>query len=203
MNKQLSLKKSQRVALLGKRDSFVGRATIDAALAQRVMELAAYREADVVLSYFSVGAEVDTREILKAALGAKKRVVLPRVVAHTRELAWYEVADFEHLVPSKFGVLEPDPEACAQVDVADPVFQQPSVALVPGLTFDVAGYRLGYGGGYYDTFLSRWMGTSVGLCREAFLCPSLAALGLVEPHDRRVGWVVSEAQTIRCDNTLQ
>lgn len=67
-----------------------------------------------------------------------------------------------------------------------------ALALVPGIAFDRRGFRLGYGGGYYDAFLSAFAGTSLGLCRSSSLFGSLGALGAREPHDVPVSVVVTE-----------
>ena len=64
-----------------------------------------------------------------------------------------------------------------------------ALALVPGLAFDAAGFRLGYGGGFYDTFLADFPGTTVGLCRTC----QLSAVPLPRgPYDLPVGLVVTE-----------
>lgn len=63
-----------------------------------------------------------------------------------------------------------------------------ALALVPGLAFDAAGFRLGYGGGFYDTFLPTFPGTSMGLCRAAQLADHLPH----EDYDMPVDEVVTE-----------
>lgn len=85
------------------------------------------------------------------------------------------------------GIEEPAARGERRVDPA--CLDERSVALVPGLAFDEMGYRLGYGGGFYDTFLGRFRGVSIGLCRDAALMPSLADMGALEVHDRAVGIV--------------
>ena len=66
-----------------------------------------------------------------------------------------------------------------------------AIALVPGLAFDAQGYRIGYGGGYYDAFLTAFPGVAIGLCRRTQLAESLRTQGVVEPHDIPVQIVVS------------
>ncbi|MBO7674939.1 MAG: 5-formyltetrahydrofolate cyclo-ligase, partial [Atopobiaceae bacterium] len=111
----------------------------------------------------------------------------------TRDMTWHRVDSLVGLKQSRMGIWEPVPATHAQVD---PREWSQGIALVPGLMFDHRGYRLGYGGGFYDSFLSSFAGTSVGLCREAQLVDSLAALGALEPHDRAVDLVVTEARTL-------
>lgn len=167
------------------------RARVDGAIARRVAGLPEFSRAEVVLTYLSFGAEVDTREVIRLAWEAGKAVALPRCVPGTREMRWFAVRDLGHLVRSRFGVEEPVPDAATEVLPADAAEGRPMLALVPGLSFDAAGYRIGYGGGYYDRFLASFSGVSVGLCREAFLArPGTLPL---DAHDLPVDLVVTEA----------
>ncbi|WP_293674234.1 5-formyltetrahydrofolate cyclo-ligase, partial [uncultured Parolsenella sp.] len=110
-----------------------------------------------------------------------------------RRLAWYEVGVGETFERSRMGIDEPHERPERLVDVG--ALDADALALVPGLAFDARGYRLGYGGGFYDAFLRDFAGMSVGLCRSAMLLESLAALGATEPHDLPVGLVVTEMGT--------
>lgn len=168
------------------------RAGVDAALARRVLGLPQWEAAPIVLAYLSVREEVDTRALVASALAAGKRVAAPRVVG-PRRLAWYEVGVGEAFERSRMGIDEPHERPERLVDVA--ALGADALALVPGLAFDARGYRLGYGGGFYDAFLHDFAGMSVGLCRSAMLLESLAALGATEPHDLPVGLVVTEMGT--------
>lgn len=168
------------------------RAAAGAAIASRVTSLAEYADARVVLTYLSIGDEVQTRGIIRDAWSRGKVVALPRCVPHSRRMRWYRVESLDGLERSKFGVLEPVADAAAEFD---PNAVPNALAIVPGLTFDARGYRLGYGGGFYDTFLAGFGGTSVGICREA----QLSASGelAIDAHDLPVKVVVTEAQVIR------
>ena len=164
-----ALKKQLRARMKALRDDMGAekRAEIDAGIARQVIAHEAYLSADMVFTYLSVGAEVDTRAIMRDAWERGKRVAIPRCVPGSRLMDWYEVRDFDHLETSAFGVEEPlaDPEAI--VDVPGPDSDIRAIALVPAFTFDRQGYRLGYGGGFYDTFLPAFGGISAGLCRAA------------------------------------
>ena len=71
------------------------------------------------------------------------------------------------------------------------------LAIVPGLAFDRQGFRLGYGGGFYDTFLSGFAGIAAGLCREALAVDDLAAAGVLDAHDQACDLVLTDARTLR------
>ncbi len=168
------------------------RAQADAAIAARARALPELAGADLVLAYLSFGAEVDTRALIAWAWDAGKRVALPCCVPGTRALDWYITDSFEGLVRCRFGMDEPAPDSARALDPSQAGPR--AVALVPGLAFDRRGFRIGYGGGFYDRFLAAFPGVSVGLCRDAALLPALPGL---EPHDQPVAAVVTESEVLR------
>ncbi len=170
------------------------RLRMDSRIADRVLSLPEYAQANTLFAYKAFGSEVETRGIIEHAWKDGKAVLLPRCVPGVREMAWYRIDSLDGLVTSSFGVDEPahDPE-----HEIDPHMISHGLALVPGLMFDPQGCRLGYGGGYYDVFLSRVDPvriTAVGLCRNCQLC---SRVEVVEPHDRRVQMVVTESALYR------
>jgi len=140
------------------------RAAADARVAAQVVAHPAYRAAETVFTYLSVGAEVDTRAIIRDAWARGKQVAVPRVVPGTRAMAWYAIDGFDGLETSPFGIEEPPADDVRRVAVPGGEGAA-AVALVPAFTFDAQGYRIGYGGGFYDKFLPTFGGTSLGLCR--------------------------------------
>ncbi len=171
-----------------------GRSQADAAIEARFLSLPEFAEMDVLLAYLDFGPEVVTRGIIRAAWDAGKTVALPWCVPGTHEMRWYKVSSFDALVRSKLGVEEPVPDDANEQLLGT---GQKMIALVPALTFDAAGYRLGYGGGFYDTFLATFDGMGVGLCREAQWSDDLCAEGIIDVHDLPAHLVVTEKRVIR------
>ena len=171
-----------------------GRAVADAAIAERVARLPEFIEADAVFTYLSVGAEVDTRSLIRASWDVGKLVAVPRCVPNTNEMRWHRLESFEGLERGSFGIEEPPDNDSTLVGVPAPGSGTRAVALVPGYSFDAAGYRLGYGGGFYDVFLPRFGGVSIGLCRAV----QFSAVPLPrDSHDVPVDIVVCDAQVTR------
>lgn len=169
-----------------------GRASRDAAIADGVTRLPEYLAADTVLTYLSVGDEVDTRALVRDTWVRGKSVALPWCVPGTRRMRWFYVSSLDGLVRSPFGVEEPVPDPAREVD---PKAGPGALAVVPGLSFDERGYRMGYGGGFYDVSLAEFAGASIGLCREPQMAP-VGTLALDE-HDVPVDVVVTEERVIR------
>ena len=171
-----------------------GRAEIDAGIEAQLKALPEFAQAEVLLAYLDFGPEVRTRGIIQRAWDAGKTVALPWCVPGTHEMRWFIITSFDDLVRSSLGVEEPVPN-----DETEQLLGtgERMIALVPGLTFDAAGYRLGYGGGFYDTFLAKFDGVSVGLCREAQFSNNLVAEGIIDAHDLPAQLVVTEEHIIR------
>ena len=172
------------------------RRIMDGNIRDAVLKSDEWKRAKVVFAYLSFGDEVGTRMLIKAGLEAGKTVAIPRVVGE-RQMAWYRIESMAELTTpgvlekSKYGIDEPREVPERLVDVAAAcaeVGPENAVALVPGLAFDANGYRIGYGGGFYDVFLADFPGVSLGLCRRAFY---LTELPFADEHDLPVTRVVT------------
>ncbi len=183
MDNKNALRQQARAAREAWEERYLQRA--DSAIARRILEMEIWRAADTVFTYISIGREVDTRTLIEAALAQGKRVCAPRCIRKGRMEA-RRIRSIRELVPASFGLLEP-PESVALVRPGEI-----DLILVPCLAADNAGYRLGYGGGYYDRFLAGAKGVSICLCRERALWESVPR----DAHDARVDFVVTEAGTI-------
>lgn len=199
----LDLRKAQ-YAQAGKKE--------DAQITANFIATPQYKNATCILTYLSFGEEIDTWEIIKHAQANRKTIVAPRCVKNSHEMQWYELPPLNfaevsspekastsnqnpQLEKSTFGMLEPCTKTCPKLDSS--AYNTPgTIAIVPGLTFDKLGYRLGYGGGFYDTFLKKFTGTSIGLCRSTFLQNDLRERGIIEPHDLPVDIVITPTTII-------
>lgn len=133
--------------------------SLDAEIQSRLLTLRQYSACKTVFTYVSKDIEVDTFALIKAALANGKRVAVPKCVKDTRDMTFYYIRSLDDLEPGSFGVMEPIESRCTRVkDFSS------GLCIVPGLSFDAEGYRLGYGKGYYDRFLSKFGGITVGLC---------------------------------------
>lgn len=131
---------------------------MDAEIARRLMQTRQFQQAGTMLIYVATSIEVETRPIIEAAWELGKRVAVPYCIDGTREMMFYQITDFSQLERRTFGVWEPVPQRCALMeDFSD------SICVVPALAYDLEGYRLGYGAGYYDRFLSRYPGYKIGI----------------------------------------
>jgi 5-formyltetrahydrofolate cyclo-ligase len=143
-------KRALRARVLAARDALdpMARAAGARAIASRIAALPSFDGATTLLATLPFGSEWDVRPLAQAALDRGKTLVLPRVDATARVLVLHRVADLDtDVLPGFRGIAEPSPRA----PVVRPV--EVDCVLVPGIAFDAAGRRLGYGGGYYDRLL--------------------------------------------------
>lgn len=132
---------------------------LDASIQCRLLTLEEYARADTIFTYVSKAGEVDTLSVITAALANRKRVAAPRCVPDTFDMEFYYITSLSDLEKGAFGVLEPIVEKCARVGDSYGC----ALCIVPGLSFDAQGYRLGYGKGYYDRYLAQFRGVTVGV----------------------------------------
>lgn len=169
------------------------RAAWETAILQRLLALPAFRDAPLVTGYVATRGEIDLTPLWHATVEAGKTYALPVSLtgAHDGVLSFCATPGFvpKALIRGRFGIAEPP----ADFPVLDPRDLSGAVLVVPGLCFDDEGYRLGYGGGYYDRYLTtlRSLGvavTTVGLAFSVCHVPLLPH----EPHDRAVDLILDE-----------
>ncbi|HEY1557360.1 MAG TPA: 5-formyltetrahydrofolate cyclo-ligase [Kofleriaceae bacterium] len=179
-----------RRTMLSQRDALTAeaRAEASARIADRAAALVAELPPDSTIAlYAPKGSEVATAR-LDEALRPRARIVYPRVVDLTRELAFHAAAPSE-LATARFGLREPAADPATTVELATI-----SAFFVPGLAFDRTGGRVGWGRGHYDaTLAAAARALHVGL---AFECQLVAAVPH-DPHDVRLHFVVTELDTYR------
>ena len=142
-----------------------------------------WENANVIGITISKDPEVSTIEIIEEAWKQGKTIVVPRCIPAERQLEFYIITDFNQTKCSSFGVLEPIPEICVEV-----MPNEIELLIVPGLAFNKKGYRIGFGGGYYDRFLVRYQGPTVAV---AFDWQTKFDF-YEEVHDKRVDRIITE-----------
>ncbi len=123
---------------------------IDQALTEQLLQHPFYQEAKIIATYLSFPHEFQTQELIERALKDGKKVLIPKTYPKGR--MDFVVYNLQQLVKTSFGLLEPQ----GNLEVVDA--SQIDLIHVPGLAFTTEGYRIGYGGGYYDRYLKHFSG---------------------------------------------
>jgi 5-formyltetrahydrofolate cyclo-ligase len=156
---------------------------LDNKITNRIIGLWAFRECELFVAYVSKPIEVDTIGMIEEAWRSGKRVAVPRCITESFEMEFYYIDSYDDLISGPYGLKEPDPEKCELVSRFSDAF-----CVVPSIAFDTFGYRLGFGKGYYDRFLSKFDGKKAGACYSSCLTDSL-------PHgkyDRKADLLATE-----------
>lgn len=153
-------------------------AAASADLAKKLFAHPAYQRAEALYGYLSYNQEVRTGAILRRALADGKRVAVPKVYGNEMRFLWLD--DLDAVAPGAYSI----PEPVADGPVAD---DRDALVLMPGLAFDRSGRRMGYGGGFYDKYLSAHPGhPTIALCYGFQMVPGLET----EAHDIPVDEVI-------------
>lgn len=142
--------------------------------------------AKIFFIYSNIQSEVETSCIIETLLNQGKTVALPRIEDIDTPMALHAIDSLNNLQSGPFGIPEPHHE--------DPVVpeEEVDIAIIPGIAFDESGWRLGWGGGFYDRFLSKTSAISIGLAFELQITHSLP----IEMHDKQVDYIITEERII-------
>lgn len=156
------MKKELRQRALAARNALENREEKSRRIAAHIFQSAAYRNTERIFTFVSMGSEVETEAIIRQAWQDGKTVAVPKTEQH-REMRFYEIRSFAELEEGRFGAREPKGGAVC-------IPKERDLLLVPGLLFDEKKNRLGYGGGYYDTYFAKHKeGKRIGLAFAAQL----------------------------------
>lgn len=182
------MKKSLRQEILKQRRVLDAEAcrTRSRAVTQRLLDNGFFERVGSVHVYYSINNEVSTLELIEALWRRGIRVVMPRTDMKNRKLDNYSISSFDQLEPTTFNLLEPKQSLPRHQEDCD-------LILVPGLVFDRNLNRIGYGGGFYDRFLSRSSGRKVGIAYDFQVRESIPS----EAHDIKMDQIVTDARIYR------
>ncbi len=185
-------KASLRKELLLRRDSIPPevRKVKNGVIHSALFALDEIENAATLFFFASFRSEVDTIEMIRHALAAGKKVILPKVIAESR-LALYQIMSTDELLPGFMGIPEPSENSGLLCRVNDV-----DVVIIPGACYDETGNRVGYGGGYYDRLLAE-INNAFPIIAPAYEEQILAEVP-AEPHDRKVNIIVTDRRVIRC-----
>ncbi|MBS7531525.1 5-formyltetrahydrofolate cyclo-ligase [Hazenella sp. IB182353] len=188
----MSGKKSLRQEMLNRRAQFTPTFVKNksALVNQRLVQLESLQSAQNVLLYMSIRNEIDLKEAIQALWEqGNVKVILPRTDKKQKKLYCYHVKHLDDLEVGAFGISEPNPLRCEEIPPT-----ALDVLFLPGVAFDQSGYRLGYGGGYYDRFLHPSLkAIRIGIAYDEQMVDTVYP----EKHDQQVDIIITPTKTIR------
>ncbi|KRM79665.1 hypothetical protein FC84_GL000969 [Lapidilactobacillus dextrinicus DSM 20335] len=153
-------------------------------LYQQLWEDPAFEAAETIGLTYSSPFEINTLPIIEKALELGKEVYLPRTEPATHKMNFIRYDQHDQLEKSDFGVMEP-------VYAEDKIENYLDLIIVPGLLFTTyPHWRIGFGGGYYDRFLSTYPATTISLAFPFMICDELNWETFI--YDRLIDHVIVE-----------
>ncbi|MFT8362126.1 MAG: 5-formyltetrahydrofolate cyclo-ligase [Sporolactobacillus sp.] len=146
-----------------------------------------WKNAKTIAITVSMGREIPTRPVIDEAWRQGKKVAVPKCVPRSKRLLFCPLHSFDELTEGFKGLIEPNP-----VETGVEPLDALDLILVPGVVFDRSGFRIGYGGGYYDRLLAEYAGTSLSLLLSDQLTNALP----VETHDQPIAVLLTERERI-------
>lgn len=147
----------------------------------------AIQKATTIAITLSNRPEVDTTYIIEELWKMGKKVVVPKCIPKDRSMQFYEIESFAQTERAFKDILEPIPEYTVLIEK-----EQIDVIVVPGVVFDRNGYRIGFGGGYYDRYLQDFIGQKVSLSFQEQLVAEVPR----ESHDLPVHILITDNERI-------
>lgn len=156
---------------------------IEKKIIYQLIRSALWENASSIGITISQGFEWETQAIIEAAWKENKQVSVPKCDPATKGLTFYQLITYEQLEVSYYNLKEPNPDKSQATEKASI-----DLLIVPGLIFDKNGYRIGFGGGYYDRFLTDFPNETVSLISNGQLVDELPK----EKFDLPVHYLITE-----------
>jgi 5-formyltetrahydrofolate cyclo-ligase len=156
-------------------------------ISKALFEDTGWKQANVIGITVSKQPEVDTYQIIRKAWELGKQVVVPKCIPSKKQLTFRTLTEFSQLESVFFGLLEPIEALTAETSSKDI-----DLLIVPGLAYTTKGYRLGFGGGYYDRFLSDYTGKTLSLAFHFQVIPQFT----IEKHDLPVSKIITDIEVM-------
>lgn len=158
---------------------------------QNLLKLSEIKEAKNIMAYLDFNNEVKTDNIVNYFLSKNQKVVVPITILDEKKLLLSEIKDIETDVSiGTYGIREPKSGFIRPVEA-----KELDIVIVPAVAYDINGYRLGYGGGYYDRFLEsiRDDCLTIGIAFEIQLFDKIPK----EDHDAQLDYIITEKRIIK------
>ncbi|QED48635.1 5-formyltetrahydrofolate cyclo-ligase [Cytobacillus dafuensis] len=156
-------------------------------IAKNLYQDSYWKESKTIGITISKQSEVDTYQIIRKAWEEGKQIVIPKCLPKLREMVFRTFCQFDQLECVYSGLFEPIEAETEEVSKSDI-----DLLIIPGLAFTEKGFRLGFGGGYYDRYLTEYKGRTVSLAFHPQIVSDLP----IEYHDMPVNKIITPSKVL-------
>ncbi len=178
----MQIKAQLRRELLSKRKNIADKKEKDLKICNNLLNSLLYINCDKILFFAALDDEINTDYAIEAAISRGKTVYLPKCIDNCGNMDFYKINSLDELITGSFNVREPKGNSDKFNDCSN------ALCVVPAISYDLKGFRLGYGKGYYDRFLEKFSSVSVGLCYNEMIIDKIPADRL----DLPVNYIITE-----------
>lgn len=147
-----------------------------------------YNNAKQIFTYINYSSEAETVPLIRKAISDGKTVAAPIIRKNSRDLIFAKFQSVRDLIPNRLSILEPVPMASNLLNS-----NKSTLLIVPGLAFNNEGYRLGYGGGFYDKYISENQTlANIGIYYSFQYSENLP----IESHDQKLDMIITDGGII-------
>lgn len=159
-------------------------------ITEKLLSMDCIKNANTIMLYLDFNNEVQTNELVNKLICLNKVVASPITIMDKRELIPCQITNLKDEINiGAYGIREPKKDICPEVKL-----KNIDVVIVPAVAYDEDGYRLGYGGGFYDRFLEKLRkdAITIGIAFDLQIFNSIPK----EPHDAQLDYIITETKTI-------
>lgn len=161
-----------------------------ARIAETLLQTTFWQQSQTIMLYLSFQNEVATQSLYQQGWAEGKTMLLPICSAQNGHMEMSVLSSFDQLVPNRYGIGELPPQL---QQIVSP--QQIDLCIIPGIAFDHAGNRLGFGAGYYDRYLPR-VNPQAKRIALAYECQLHHASLPVDKYDLPMNYIITEKQLL-------
>ncbi|MGV3464839.1 MAG: 5-formyltetrahydrofolate cyclo-ligase [Heyndrickxia sp.] len=156
-------------------------------IAKKLYQMPVWKTAKTIALTISRSPEVDTWQIIRSGWLEGKKIAVPKCLPESKQMVFRQITSFEQLESVYFGLYEPIETVTEEIKK-----QEIELMIVPGVAYNRTGYRIGFGGGYYDRYLDNFHGETLSLAFSYQVLQDLA----IEKHDIPVQSIITEKELI-------
>lgn len=157
----------------------------------KLINLPQIKESKTIALTISKFPEVDTKLLIEELWKIGKQVAIPKCIPSTKEMKFYVFTSYDQLEQVYMDLYEPKEDETTYISKS-----KIDVLVSPGIVYDKYGYRIGYGGGYYDRYLVGYEKFTISMAFEAQIVEKVP----VNAYDLPICTIITEEQIINCSD---
>ncbi|MGP4042356.1 5-formyltetrahydrofolate cyclo-ligase [Gracilibacillus sp. D59] len=192
MEKLSTIKEQQRKYTLNQWQDMRNRKVIERSIHKKLLQADIWSQAQTIGVTISKGLEWDTKCLINHAWQQGKRIAIPKCNPHDKSMSFYQYQAGDQLENVWADIWEPSIANALYIEK-----EQIDLMIVPGIVFNKQGFRVGYGGGFYDRYLEDFTGIKVSLAADFQIVETI----IQEIHDKPVDILITNFGKIYCHHT--